>query len=170
MLIVLIACNGIKALLKFLELRWIPDACAFIIIGSIVGGLLSIFNVTRKLSFDNELFLQILLPPVLFQASLSIDKQAFKRNVFSIISFAFLGTAFSAFSIGWVVHQISLWGNGKSLPLIDSLVFGSLISSIDPVATLGILSSVGVSRSDTLYILIFGESLLNDGGKYVSRS
>lgn len=49
------------------------------------------------------------------------------------------------------------------MPLLDSLLFGSLISSIDPVATLGILSSVGVSQTDTLYTLIFGESLLNDG-------
>jgi NhaP-type Na+/H+ or K+/H+ antiporter len=31
------------------------------------------------------------------------------------------------------------------------------------VATLSILSSVGVGHSDTLYTLIFGESLLNDG-------
>lgn len=37
------------------------------------------------------------------------------------------------------------------------------MSSIDPVATLNILTSVGVSQTDTLYTLIFGESLLNDG-------
>jgi NhaP-type Na+/H+ or K+/H+ antiporter len=163
-LVVLLVCNGTKALLRYFQLHWIPDACAFILCGSFLGGMLSLFNITKKLSFDNDLFMSILLPPILHHASLTIDKNAFKRNLFSILSLAFFGTAFCAFSIGWVVHHMSKLGAGKSLPLIDSLVFGSLISSIDPVATLGILSSVGVSRSDTLYILIFGESLLNDGG------
>merc|ERR1712137_1001857 len=66
-------------------------------------------------------------------------------------------------AIGLITHQVSKWGSGDVLPLLDSLVFGSLISSIDPVATLSILAGVGVSQTDTLYTLIFGESLLNDG-------
>lgn len=42
-------------------------------------------------------------------------------------------------------------------------LFGALISSIDPVATLSVLSAVGFAESDTIYILVFGEALLNDG-------
>ena len=53
------------------------------------------------------------------------------------------------------------------MPMLESLLFGSLISSIDPVATLSILSGVGISETDTLYTLIFGEALLNDGAAVV---
>jgi NhaP-type Na+/H+ or K+/H+ antiporter len=161
-MLVLLVCTCIKAMLKRFAVHWLPDACAFILVGAFVGGMLGSV-VQNKLSFDNDLFLQILLPPIIFQASLSIDKRAFRRDLFPILAFASLGTAFSAIAIGLITHHVSQWGTGQALPLLDSLVFGSLISSIDPVATLGILSGVGVSQTDTLYTLIFGESLLNDG-------
>lgn len=165
-MLVLLVCIMIKAAMKAWNVHWIPDACAFILVGTIVGvGLRLLDNsLVKKLTFDNDLFLQIMLPPIIFQAALSIDKRAFRRDLFPILAFAGIGTAFSALAIGWIVHQVSNWGSsGSNFPLLDSLVFGSLISSIDPVATLGILSGVGVSQTDTLYTLIFGESLLNDG-------
>ena len=40
------------------------------------------------------------------------------------------------------------------------MLFGALISSTDPIATLGILKSAGANP--LLYDLIFGESALND--------
>jgi NhaP-type Na+/H+ or K+/H+ antiporter len=115
------------------------------------------------MSFDNDLFLHILLPPIIFQAALLIDKQAFRRDLFPILAFAVFGTVLSSIIVGLMTFWLSSLGSGTSLPLLDSLLFGSLISSIDPVVTLSILSSVGVSQTDTLYTLIFGESLLNDG-------
>eukprot|EP00538_Stauroneis_constricta_P004389 CAMPEP_0119554582 /NCGR_PEP_ID=MMETSP1352-20130426/7035_1 /TAXON_ID=265584 /ORGANISM="Stauroneis constricta, Strain CCMP1120" /LENGTH=820 /DNA_ID=CAMNT_0007601195 /DNA_START=182 /DNA_END=2644 /DNA_ORIENTATION=+ len=167
-MLVLLVCTIVKAMTKRCGVHWLPDACAFIIVGAIVGGILRLVfgsdTVEQKLSFDNDLFLQILLPPIIFQAALSIDKRAFRRDLFPILAFASLGTAFSAIAIGLVAHYVSSFmGDDAALPLMDSLVFGSLISSIDPVATLGILAQVGVSQTDTLYVLIFGESLLNDG-------
>jgi len=175
-MIVLLVCAMLKAMVKHANIGWLPEACVFIIVGTVVGGILRLFDssfVGKKLSFDNDLFLQILLPPIIFQAALSIDKKAFRRDLFPILSFASIGTAFSAVAIGWITHQVSRhWGggggdsnggSGGELPLLDSLVFGSLMASIDPVATLSILSSAGVSQTDTLYTLVFGESLLNDG-------
>jgi len=165
-MLVLLFCTMIKALLKSWNVHWIPDACAFILVGTFVGLLLRLLDssLVPKLTFDNDLFLQIMLPPIIFEAALSIDKKAFRRDLLPILLFASIGTAFSSIAIGWMVHNVSKFGtNGSNLPWLDSLVFGSLISSIDPVATLSILAGVGVSQTDTLYTLVFGESLLNDG-------
>mmetsp|Transcript_33564 Transcript_33564/g.37444 ORF Transcript_33564/g.37444 Transcript_33564/m.37444 type:complete len:753 (-) Transcript_33564:2319-4577(-) len=164
-MLVLLFCTIIKALLKTWNINWIPDACAFILVGTLVGGLLRLLDssLVPKLTFNNDLFLQIMLPPIIFQAALSIDKKAFRRDLFPILLFATIGTGFSAIAIGWMVYKVSNLGGNNNLPWLDSLIFGSLISSIDPVATLSILSGVGVSQTDTLYTLIFGESLLNDG-------
>lgn len=165
-MLVLLFCTMIKALLKSWNIHWIPDACAFILVGTFVSGLLRLLDssLVPKLTFDNDLFLQIMLPPIIFQAALSIDKKAFRRDLLPILLFATIGTGFSSIAIGWMVHHVSHLGtNGSNLPWLDSLVFGSLISSIDPVATLSILAGVGISQTDTLYTIIFGESLLNDG-------
>jgi NhaP-type Na+/H+ or K+/H+ antiporter len=164
--VVLVICGLMKSIIRLAGARWIPDAGACIVVGSIVGGILRMVSpdvVAQRLTFDNDLFLHILLPPIIFEAALSIDKRAFRRDLFPILVFAIFGTFFTAVAIGYIVFYLSAIGGGTALPFLDSLLFGALASSIDPVATLSILSSVGVSQGDALYTLIFGESLLNDG-------
>ena len=46
------------------------------------------------------------------------------------------------------------------LTMIESFAFGSLISAVDPVATLAIFQALDVDP--ILYMLVFGESVLND--------
>ena len=77
--------------------------------------------------------------------------------------FAFLGTLFSSFVTGAATYYAARYFGDESLSVLDSLVFGCLISSIDPVAILSVLTSLKMSETDTIYILVFGESLLNDG-------
>ena len=60
---------------------------------------------------------------------------------------------FGAFILGSV-------GISYPLTLLDALVFGALISATDPVATLAIFHALDVDQ--TLYMLVFGESVLND--------
>ena len=164
---VLIACWLAKSLLRVRGWQWIPDAGACVLVGALVGGILrfmtSAEEINQRMIFNNNLFLQILLPPIIFEASLSINKRSFRRDLFPILTFAVLGTGMSALAIGYITFGISKLGSGTELPFLESLVFGALMSSIDPVATLSILLGVGVGQGDTLYTLVFGESLLNDG-------
>jgi sodium/hydrogen exchanger 8 len=46
------------------------------------------------------------------------------------------------------------------LEFTESLAFGSLISAVDPVATLAIFTALDVDP--VLNMLVFGESILND--------
>lgn len=165
---VLVVCGLLKSLFKQCA-EWIPDAAVCCLVGALVslfvrtGALGGMKQVAQELTFNNDLFLHILLPPIIFQAAVSINKRAFRRDLLPILFYAVGGTFFTAVAIGFMTFHMSHWVATNPLPLLDSLLFGALMSSIDPVATLGILSSVGVSQSDTLYTLIFGESLLNDG-------
>jgi NhaP-type Na+/H+ or K+/H+ antiporter len=49
------------------------------------------------------------------------------------------------------------------MPLVEPCIFGALISSIDPIAVLLAVQSIGMTTTDAIYVIILGESLFNDG-------
>lgn len=106
-----------------------------------------------------------MVPPIVFEAALSIDKRAFNRHVIPIIFYAVIGTLFATGLTAFLLHEGSKYFHGfcETIPVIEALTFGSLISSIDPIAVLSVLSNMGMTDTDTIYVIIFGESLLNDG-------
>lgn len=162
---VLILCSLVKTVLQALQFKWIPEAGGCILVGAIVGAVLTTkmpqYQMTLG-SFNDDLFLFILLPPIIFHASLSIDKKKFRMLLFPIVMFAVVGTFLSAVITGFMTHYLTrVFGSlTTTIPLLDSMIFGALVSSVDPVATLSILHSMGVSETNMLYVVVFGESIL----------
>ncbi|XP_078522555.1 sodium/hydrogen exchanger 9 [Lissotriton helveticus] len=120
----------------------------------------------QKMTFDPEVFFNVLLPPIIFHAGYSLKKRHFFRNLGSIITYAFLGTAISCLVIGFIMYgfvkamiQVGQLQDGD-FHFTDCLFFGSLMSATDPVTVLAIFHELHVDTD--LYTLLFGESVLND--------
>nr|XP_006639292.1 PREDICTED: sodium/hydrogen exchanger 7 isoform X1 [Lepisosteus oculatus]XP_015219783.1 PREDICTED: sodium/hydrogen exchanger 7 isoform X1 [Lepisosteus oculatus] len=130
-------------------------------------------DMLRKVTFDPEVFFNILLPPIIFHAGYSLKKRHFFRNLGSIITYAFLGTALSCFVIGNLMYGVvklmqAVGQLTDKFYYTDCLFFGAIISATDPVTVLAIFNELHADVD--LYALLFGESVLNDAVAIVLSS
>lgn len=87
-----------------------------------------------------------------------METKNFFKNFGSIMMYAVFGTLIATVVTAYCIYGINyLLGEGD---LNGSFIFGSLISSTDPVAVLSIMKSLNVDQN--LFTLVFGESILND--------
>jgi sodium/hydrogen exchanger-like protein 3 len=91
-----------------------------------------------------------------------MPNRPFFDNLGTILLLAIVNTLFNTMCIG-----LTLWGfsftpiyGGTQFDMLSCFVFAALISAVDPVAVLATFTEIHVN--DMLYIVVFGESLLND--------
>ncbi|KAK5858798.1 hypothetical protein PBY51_002913 [Eleginops maclovinus] len=130
-------------------------------------------EMLRKVTFDPEVFFNILLPPIIFHAGYSLKRRHFFRNIGSILAYAFIGTVISCFVIGLIMYGIVSFMKvvgqlGGDFFFTDCLLFGAIVSATDPVTVLAIFNELKVDVD--LYALLFGESVLNDAVAIVLSS
>ncbi|GMH75571.1 hypothetical protein TL16_g06807 [Triparma laevis f. inornata] len=164
-LMCIVFCLFIKELIRMNEITLLPEAAGCILVG-LFGGFILQFIPHFIFEFDEKLFLRVLLPPICFEAALSINKDTFRKHIGPILAYACAGTVMSSAIVGLMMKYGSMMtdvGGGEGLPWAECLAFGALISSVDPVAVIAVMNSLGVSPTEPLYVMIFGEALLNDG-------
>uniref|UniRef100_A0A8C2CU26 Sodium/hydrogen exchanger n=1 Tax=Cyprinus carpio TaxID=7962 RepID=A0A8C2CU26_CYPCA len=130
-------------------------------------------EMLRKVTFDPEVFFNILLPPIIFHAGYSLKQRHFFRNLGSILAYAFVGTVVSCFIIGLFMYGCvmlmkQIGHMGGDFFFTDCLFFGAIVSATDPVTVLAIFNELQVDAD--LYALLFGESVLNDAVAVVLSS
>jgi len=165
----LIAGTSISAVISHKQWsKYIPESGASMIFGILVGVLFEFLhklNLEHEFDFEPEMFYFVLLPPIIFEAGYSMKKKNFFLNMGTILLYAVAGTLVSAAVFGYGLFFFAKTGAIGSIDrnhALESLLFGSLISATDPVATLSIMGSPGTQVDPTLYSLVFGESVLND--------
>ncbi|XP_070575987.1 sodium/hydrogen exchanger 3-like isoform X2 [Ptychodera flava] len=140
-----------------------PESCLLILLGLVVGVIIyfAAKDVVGQYTLSSDTFFLFLLPPIVLEAGYFMPNRSFFDNIGTILLYAVIGTLFNCFCIGASLYGIvSLGWVDVEMDLLDCLVFSSLISAVDPVAVLAVFEEVHVN--EVLYILVFGESLLND--------
>ncbi len=110
------------------------------------------------LEFDSSFFFFVLLPPIIFNSGYHLKRKLFFANIAGIIGLAVFGAIISAVLISFGTYYLSIKGYIIPLKYSESLAFGALISSTDPVSVLSVFSSLRVDP--TLFYLVFGESVI----------
>lgn len=107
-----------------------------------------------------RLLLRQMLGLLLFAGAFQLNQRELKEQAIPILTFSTISLLLSTGLVAVLIREILAWSS-IPVPWIPCLLFGSLISTTDPVAVLGILRKMGIPKS--LEIKITGESLFNDG-------
>ena len=124
-------------------------------VGLVLAGIaLSFFPFGPRLELSKELIFTVLLPPLIFEATLFIRWRELIRNLPLILLFATIGVVFSA--ILTVAGMVYLAGWAWQ----SAALFGILIAATDPVSVITTFKEAGVHGR--LRLLVEAESLFND--------
>lgn len=140
----------------------VPESALLIVLGLLLGGIVWAADHTASFTLTPNVFFFYLLPPIILDAGYFMPNRHFFGNLGTILMYAVIGTIWNAATTGlslYGVFKSGIMGN-LDAGLLEFLLFGSLIAAVDPVAVLAVFEEVHVN--EVLFIIVFGESLLND--------
>lgn len=124
-------------------------------IGLVAAGIiLGLLSFVPQIDLSKELIFTVLLPPLVFEATLFIRWRELMKNLPIILVFATVGVFISALltSAGMVYFAGWTWQSAA--------LFGILIAATDPVSVIAAFKEAGVHGR--LRLLVEAESLFND--------
>ena len=124
-------------------------------VGLVLIGLMLSTQGQYEFDVTPELFLALLVPPLVFEAAFHLKWESLRNDLAPILALAIPGVLLTTGLVGLVVSA------GTNVPLSVAMVFGALVAATDPVAVVALFRTMGVPKR--LQVLLEGESLLNDG-------
>lgn len=143
-------------LVGFAEKIQIPYPLALVLGGAVLGFLPGL----QGLSFNPNLILVIVLPPILNYGSFWISFLEFRKNLLDIFSLAIGLVIVTTFLIGIIFKWLF-----PELPWALAFAFGAIVSPPDATATLSVLKRFNISSH--LLTVLEAESLINDAAALV---
>lgn len=111
-------------------------------------------SAIQALPIRANLFLYVFLPTLIFQVSLSLDLRRMLDDWVPILLLAVVAVVLSTLAVGWALYPFA------GLSLMACLMIGSIVSTTDPSAVVGIFRATPAPQR--LARIVEGESLLND--------
>jgi CPA1 family monovalent cation:H+ antiporter len=125
----------------------------------VVGAILAATRPDFGMHLTHDMIFDLILPPLLFEAALSLSWRELARDSLPLLTLAGLGTAISATIVAIGTMLALDW------PAAPAVVFGALIAATDPVAIIAMFKDNRIKGR--LRLLVESESLLNDGAAAV---
>ncbi|WP_428261620.1 cation:proton antiporter [Haliangium sp.] len=138
----------------------LPYTLALVVAGLVLGFVH--LPALHGLELSADLLLLLLLPALLFEAAFHIDWKEFRREAAPVFTLAFPGVLVAGAVTATLVY-LALGASGlvPGFELVHACLFAAVIAATDPISVLALFKELGVTRR--LYLLVEGESLLNDG-------
>lgn len=144
---------------------WLPESSLLAIVGLLVGASYATLvrlapdvgpslDIIVRPNLPAEAYLWIFLPPLLFQAALTVDVRSMMPDAAPILLLAVVAVFVATGLIGWSLSTVS----GQSIAVC--LLLGAIVATTDPSAVIAIFRDLGAPAR--LNRLVEGESLLND--------
>src|SRR6195952_3368572 len=147
----LIILAGSLAISAFARWRGWPAPLLVVAVGLAVSYIPGVPNV----EIDSEVVLTVILPPLLYSASLDVSYQNFKESARQIRRLGIGLVVVTAFVVGGVAYLLV-----PSLTLPGALLLGAIVSPPDAVSASAIGRRLGLPRR--VMTVLSGESLIND--------
>jgi CPA1 family monovalent cation:H+ antiporter len=128
----------------------VPFTVSLVIVGLVFAFTPSFVD----LNVSPEFILGLLVPPLIFEATLNLPWPKLKADLGIVLAMAIGGTMLGTFIVAGIVRPV------VDIPWLAAIAFGALISATDPVAVVAFFKTLGVEKR--LNVLVEGESLFND--------
>lgn len=147
-----------------LNILFIHESGLCMVLGMIISGIAYFFSSTstfsQTLRFDDAMFFNFILPPIIFSAGYNMHCKNFFKYFHYAIIFGILGT-FLTFcliaSITYLFNYVNFFS--QAFTVKDILLFSSVISATDTVSPLAFISQESHNK---LFEVLFGEGIMND--------
>lgn len=163
-IIILIIYTITTPILTKLHFHYIHQSGICMLLGLIIGFVAQYThpgqNFAASFSFDDELFFNFVLTPIIFAAGYNLKKKSIFRYLFYIVTFGILGTLVAFGTIVLFTYLFNYIGAfNTQLSMKEILLFASVIAATDTVAALTFIND---EEQPKLFAVLFGEGVLND--------
>jgi len=166
--VIIILC--VVALVQSLHIEWLPDICVAIPLAAACALFLR-FRIFHGINFGlagnqvigtavSRVMNDFLIPISIFEGAYHVQRLNFFSQFFYGLTFACIGTGFSACLIAAMVKWTGAAGLHPVANWRESFAYAAFIADTDPVATLAIFGNL---KADALLsTMVAGEATLND--------